>query len=235
VETPTPRAHGPFPDSPITPVAHELIQVAGAALRGDPIPRVSFPIETIGDRDSLVSGEKDLLARELEFIAFAMELEFSTEPTNPGPGGVAPEGIDLVLFLSRHGLKIIKLEADAVSGALPAPGWLSVSGLAQEILTDVQGDRMGRWWLGDAEQQLLGPELAKEIERDGAKQPDRLRKAQQRLAGKTSVRGFRIDDVTLIARDPRGEIWALRMQFERGDDPTLDANPIVRVRRAKRD
>ncbi len=239
VEAPPPQSRGPFPDSAITPLAHELIQVVQAALRGDPLPKVSFPIEAIRDQDRVVSGDKEALPRELEFIAFAMELEFSLGPrgtgANSGPGGGAPDGIELALFLSRHGLKIIELKADQVSNAIPAPSWLPVDALAQEILADVQGDRMTRWWLGDAEKQLFGPELTAEIERNSGKQPDRLRKAQQRVAGKTRVHGFRIDDVTLIVRDPRGEFWALRMQFESGDTPELDAHPVVRVRRAKRD
>ena len=151
VETRRTEPKGPFADSPITPLANELIQVARAALAGEPIPKVSFPIERIRerDRDRLVSGDTKSLPRELEFIALAMELEFSLGPrgsgTHRGSGGSAPDGIELALFLSRHGLKVIELEAEEVSGAFPAPSWLPVAGLAQEILTDVQQDRMDRW------------------------------------------------------------------------------------------
>ena len=237
VEATRPAPEGPFADSPITPLANELIQVARAALAGQPLPRVSFPIETIRQPDRLVTGDKDLLPAEFEFVALAMELEIALgprgSPTNPGPGGNAPDGLELGLFLSRHGLKLIELKADSVSGAIPAPSWLPVDGLAHEILTDVHQDRMDRWWLGGAEKEMLGAEIAKEIEREAQRQPDRLRKAKKRLAGKTRVHGFKIDDVTLIAKDSRQRVWVLRMQFESGDKPELDSHPLVRVRKPR--
>ncbi len=237
VETPRPEPEGPFADSPITPLANELIQVVRAALASEPLPRVSFPIETVRQPDRLVTGDKESLPADVEFVALAMELEFSVGPrgssTTPGPGGSAPGGLELGLFLSRHGLKLIELKADQVSSAIPAPSWLPVHGLAQEILSDVQQDRMERWWLGDAEKEMLGADIAKEIERDERKQPDRLRKARKRVAGKTRVHGFEIDDVTLIAKDSQQRIWGLRMQFESGDQPELDSHPLVRVRKPR--
>jgi hypothetical protein len=241
VETPRAAPRGPFADSAITPLANELLSVARAALAGEPLPTVSFPIEKVSPGDRLVKGDTESLPRDLEFLALALELEFSLGPrgsssgSGSGSGGNAPDGLELALFLSRHGLKVIELKGDTVSGAHPAPSWLPVAGLAQEILTDVQQDRMARWWLGDAEKRMFGPELAKEIERDASKQPDRLLKAQKRVAGKTLVHGFLLDDVALIAKDPQGGIWGLRMQFEGGDSPELDAHPLVRVRRPRQD
>lgn len=227
-----PRAQeaSPFADSPITPLANQLVQVADAARLGEPLPEVAFPIERHSAEDRLLHRDQEPLPREIEYVGLAMELEIALGP--PGPGGGAPGGLELILFLSRHGLKILALEADPVSGARPPPRWLPVSGLAQQILSDLRADRMQRWWIGDAELAMLGPELAREVERERPG-PDELRKARALARADAAVHGFRIDDVTVIARDAQSRLWALKMQFESGDVPELDAHPLVRVRRAE--
>jgi hypothetical protein len=227
-----------FAASPITGLAEQVIQVSQAAIRGEPLPAVDFPIERHQPDDKLVRSDEPI-PRELEFVVFAMELEIALSAPKPAsgavpPGAEPPDGLECQLFLTQHGLKLISIKADSVSDPKPVPHWLPVTPLADELIADLRQDRMQRWWIGDAEKALLGPALIPEIEREHPK-PAHLAAAKQLAKSSTRVHGIRIDDLALLGRDVRGQFWGMKLQFESGDVVELDAHPLVRVERLDRE
>jgi hypothetical protein len=219
VPAPAP-ATGRFGDSPLAPFAEELVSVVEAALAKRPLPRVAFPIERHDPEDELVRSDGPV-PTGLEYIALALELELALDAG----------GIELLLFVSRHGVKLMGIEKGGGADRNPPPAWFPVATIADEILADLRADRLDRWWVGEPEKQLLGPALARELDKERS-DPDEVEEAKQVVARGARLQGVEIDDVTLVARDARGAVYGLRMQFENGDRPELDSHPLVRVKPA---
>ena len=230
---PAPRPGPGFADSPITPLAREVVAVAQAALRGEPLPQVSFGIEPPSADVPLVHEQGKKTPRDLQFIAFAMDLEIALAPppTAPAnaPGGNGAEGLETMLYLSQHGLKLLSLKPDTVSDTIAAPRWLPVAGLVKTLLADIRTGRMQGWWIGDADKAMLGPELTREIQRE-APGDSAMKTLEQRWDESTTAHGYRLDDIVLVARDPSGTLWGAKLQFESGEPPELDSRPLVRLR-----
>lgn len=219
VPAPAPAA-GRFGDSALAPFAEDLVSVAEAALAKRPLPRVAFPIERHDPEDELVRSDGPV-PTGLEYIALALELELALDAG----------GIELLLFVSRHGVKLMGIEKGGGADRNPPPAWFPVATIAGEILADLRADRLDRWWVGEPEKQLLGPALARELDKERS-EPDEVEEAKQVVARGARLQGVEIDDVTLVARDARGAVYGLRMQFENGDHPELDSHPLVSVKPA---
>jgi hypothetical protein len=128
-------------------------------------------------------------------------------------------------------VKLMGIEKGGGADAKPPPSWLPVGTIVGEILSDLRGGRLDRWWVGAAEKTLLGPDLAQELDKERSSAED-VAEAKERVERGARVLGVELDDVTLVARDSRGAVYGLRMQFESGDVPELDAHPLVRVKPA---
>jgi hypothetical protein len=218
-ETP---ASGRFGNNALTPLAEQLVSVVEAAFAKRPLPKVDFPIERYRPEEELVSSDGPVPSG-LDYLALAVQLELALENG----------GIEMMLLVSRHGVKLMGIEEDG-NNAKPPPAWLPVGNIAGQILADLRADRLDAWWVGEPEKQLLGPQLARELDKERSK-PDEVRQAKQIAQRGVRLRGVEVDDVTLVARDRQGVVYGLRMQFESGEQPELDAHPLVRVKRAPDD
>jgi hypothetical protein len=212
-------ARGSFPETPLTPLARQLISVTECALRGQPMPEVQFRIERHEAGDRLVRGAP-IPAGDLHFLAFAMEIKV---------GLPNQKGLELMLLLTEHGVKILKLEAEEGQPSRPLPRWLPIDGLISEILRDVGRGTIDRWLVGEPEKSLVGPEIARELDKERPK-PEQIAAAQRAVGSHSIATGYALDDIALVAKDGSGKLWGFKLQFEDGPDPELDARPLVRVR-----
>ena len=166
--------------------------------------------------------------RELEFFVVATELTLSPA-VSPGATD-APRGLEVVLLLTRAGLKIGKLDSGPAGRYSPEGAMRDVATAAKELGDAICADKGPELVLGEPERAVIAKEeLWEKIQR---RLPDAeaFRVAKQKLNCGTELAGFNVDDFELAARDKSGNIYNFTIKMN-GENPvpSLRGNPLVRI------
>jgi hypothetical protein len=243
VEAPKPAPLPPdygFAPSPLTGIANQLIDLACAAVERRPLPTPPFPIapepppeasETlldVGSRKALASCEG------LEFFLFMTEVTLKRAPssvTAPAPEG----GAELMLLLTRAGLKIGRLSGGSKGPYPPEGGMRDIAATGKEMADAICANRGLELVVGEPERALLQNEkLYERMERFRPVESSFLEVKQGLDCGR-ELAGYGADDFEFIARDGSGEIYnfVIRVRAENGV-PYLEGDPFLRIRKLDR-
>lgn len=166
----------------------------------------------------------------LEHLVFAMEIDIIFDRPSADTGAIR-----VVLFLSRAGLKVVKLTTRGAMTTVDLPRWLT--GVQDAGWVVVQAARAGRLeslLVGEPERAILADDPFFELIRRDGPEPQELIEISK-LIPPEGPSGFRVDDMVLIVRDRKRDIWGLEfdMDRERGRY-VLDSRPFLRVSRLQR-
>lgn len=230
---PPPADHG-FAPSPLTGIANRVIDLACAVVERRPLPEPPFPIApepSPSETESLIrESSRELLesCRELEFFLVATELTLAPGASPPATQPV--RGLEVVVLLTRVGLKIATLDSGRASRYAPEGAMRDVATAGKELGDAICADRGLALVLGEPERAVIAKdELWEKVQRRLPKEED-FRAAKQTLNCGTELAGFSIDDFELAARDRSGNIYnfTIKMSDENGV-PYLRGNPLVRI------
>ena len=243
-----------FAQSPMTAFANQVIELIGTVLDGRPPPSGPLALVPWQSSDQLVKSRASAPTprhADLEFIMFGMELslvlseEARAPTTAPGtispplaPGQTAPPSsearrLETITFLSRAGLKLAKLSVRDASRAHPLPPWLEgAKRFGTDIFDAARRGALESLLVGEPERPVLGndflfAQLLKDL-------PDRqeLERAQTLAKTKRELHGLRFDDVFVLARDKRGEIWGFKLEIEEDKGQlAFETSPLIEVSR----
>lgn len=235
-----PRETGsPFAPSPLSALASGMRDIVWAALDGRPLPENGIAVEPARDPERRVRSKHPVPpTRELDVLAFAMEVTVILRPSSPDDGESTDDGsIEAIAFLSRTGLKVAGLETKGSRRPLALPPWLSgVERFGQDLVAALRGRRMGELLVGEAERSVLNDELLYRRLMDERPKLERLEQAERVAAKHAAIAGYKLDDAFLVARDRRGGIWGFQLEIEDSDGRVaLDGSPLVRVEKLEKD
>ncbi len=235
-----PTVASSFPASSITGFANQVTELVGHVLDGRPPPRGPLPLVPWQSSDQLVKPWRQVATprrAELEIIIFAMELDVvlseGTVAPIAAPGEQDTGKLETILFLSRTGLKLAKLNVRAPSRPQPVPPWLEgASRFGAQIFDAAAAGALESLLVGEPERAVIGDDvLYEQLIRDLPKRLE-LERAQALARSRREPLGLRFDDVFVIARDRQGEIWGFKLEIEEEEGQLAFAtSPLIEVNR----
>jgi hypothetical protein len=229
----------PFAPSPITETAEAFADLALAAIEARPLP--PSPIPTAGPITSNVDWRDGVTSlNELSVIAVAFEVDLVLKRGVPAEDaeGVARWGeLRAVIAVSRNGLRIVELRPgemrdDATDRAAPA-GLEGLVPLTRDLLSRLRAGDLSIYELTEDDRRLLANDVAWARIQHDRPHHGRLREIQEMLASLPhEPLGYRLDDVSILARDGQNRLYALSLEVDpHGDTFALVTEPLVTVRR----
>ena len=241
--TPPRLSARPYADTPITAFANAMTEVMVAAAQGETMPQLPFP--TVGHVDPSAPqlefrDQNDRPQGELTVLGFGMEVDFIFKTGQPVPDaapGTEDGRLRTVLYVTRHGLRLLELRSALMDedAGLPAPQIFSgLDGVAHDLFERVRNDTLAELYLGDLERQIIGNE---EVWREASEQrprPDSIERVRVMAEqfGPTPPVTYYLDDGGVLVRDERGSIFSISFDFEDVNGQlVLESNPLFRVAR----
>jgi hypothetical protein len=247
-----------FAPSPLTPFADQVITLIGEVLAGQPPTKGPLPLIPWRDAELLVKSRVRAATpriADLEFFVFAMELELvlseeAQAPTTapaavgqpPAPGPPSPPTPEpgrmaTIAFLSRAGLKIAKLDLRNPSRVQPLPPALEgAMKFGTEIFDLARQKTLATLLVGEPERPVLGNELLFTQMLKDLPSREEIERAEALASTKGELIGLRFDDIFVIARDARGEIWGFQLEIEEDHGKlAFETTPLVAVNRLELD
>lgn len=225
-----------FAQSPMTAFANQVIDLIRGVLDGRPPPSGPLPLIPWQSFDRLVKSRASAPTprhADLEFIVFGIELSVVLSEDAQAPPTSDAGRLETITFLSRSGLKIAKLSVRDASRAHPLPPWLEgAKRFGSDIFDAARHGTLEKLLVGEPERAVLGNDLLfAQVLKD---LPDRseLERAQALAKSKRGLIGFRFDDVFVVARDKRGEIWGFKLEIEEEKGQlAFETSPLIEVSR----
>lgn len=229
----------PFARSPITDFAEAMADLALAAIEARPLPPSPMPANgALSARVDWRNGVTSL--RQLSVLAVAIEVDLVLKRGEPPQGDVGPSRwgeLRAVIALSRNGLRLVELRPGEMrtdeNDRQPPPGLEGVRALARDLLAGLRSGDLSSYDLTEEDRALLANDVVwARIEHDRPHH-GRLRDIQTMLEGlPEDPIAYRLDDVSVLARDERNHLYALSFELDpHGDTFALTTDPLVTVRR----
>lgn len=237
VAVPDPNAEAPhqtgwFAPSPITALADEMVAINEAAIAGRALPPHRIDIEPLRTDSPDVSyrDESERPVGNLQYVVFGVEADivFDRSATDPDDAGA----LRVVIFLSRAGWKLARVMARPAPTTMPVPRWLTgLEDVCWEVVRAAKERRLDQLLVGEAERAVLGNDALFDLIRQELPKRESLDLLAD-LVPDEGPSGLRVDDLVLVARDAKGELWGFEYDMDRkGGRTVLDSRPLVRASR----
>lgn len=238
-----PASGRPYAETPITPLANELTELALAALRRQPLAPPSFPTAGPLPSPAPIAWRTPDRLRDpdaLAVIGIAFELELVMKRGRPDPDVDGPErygAIRVTLALSRGGLRVVGLRPRLLSssygaGTLPV-ALVPLQQVARELLASIRAEDITGYRLTDEDRALLDNETVWMQMVEDRVPAGRVHELAQMLATLPEEPiAYVIDDVAVLARDREANLYSLTMDFDlRRGTFAMQTQPLLEVRR----
>lgn len=235
-----PRASGlPYADTPITPIAQELTELALAAIDGRDLPATRVPMPEPSGPTQLV-WYTDTRPRDLTILVIAFEVELVLkrgEPEEDAEGPARWGSVRATLALSRNGLRLVSLRPRTMTrqlrgGPLP-PGMEGFAAVCGELLAALRRGDISGYALDDADRALLGnDDVWARVQQDRVSSA--LAAQIQTMLGTLPGEplAYRFDDIALLAADEEDNLLSFAFEMEAlAGSYALRTEPLLEARR----
>jgi hypothetical protein len=233
----------PFAPSPITSFAEQMTDLALAAVEGRPLP--TAPVATRRPLEGALaevtwSEHTTRRPRNLEVLAFALEVELILKRGQPEPDAHGPERwgtLRTTFVVNRNGVRLVSLRPGALSPTVvsgrPPAGLEGLPELARELLAHLRRSDISPYDFTEEDRRLLSNDTVwAEIHQD---RPTRARLGDiaRMLADLPDAPlAYRLDDIGILTRDDEGRLYGLALELDPDQGSfALATSPLVQVRR----
>jgi hypothetical protein len=229
----------PFADTPITPFAEHISDLALAAVYGRALP--PSPVPTNGPLERIVEWPTPgVRPTRLSVLAVGLEVDLILKRGNPtvDSAGVERWGtLRVMLVITRNGLRLLSLrpvEATADGeGGTPPPGLEGLDRVARDLIAHLRSSDLSAYEFNEADRSLLSNDTVwTEVLRDRPSH-GRLRDVAAMVADLPDAPlAYNLDDIGVLVRDPDGRLYSLSLEMDPHQGSfVLTDSPLVDVRR----
>lgn len=239
----SPPSGRPFADSPLSGFANVMTDAILAALEGEPLPQLPLPTQMPVDpavpqvQFAERRGEQAEPVGEVTAVAFLFEVEViykvgDRQPDVPREANLGRVGC--VLFLSRHGLRLVTADLETLTPRRPTPLPAALSGVEQattELLETLRQGNIDQAVIGDDERRLVdNPEFWADIQREIPSGQDLEELVRFLETVQAQPVGYDVEnDTGLLVRDSEGSLFGITFQLDESNGQyQLESNPVFR-------